>query len=61
MGMIGTACQERTGTARKEVAALLVHVLGDVGVERADGIWSLEFQEAPAFSGHGRKAHNREE
>ena len=37
--------------ARKKVAALLVDVLVDEGVERACGIWSLEFRELPAFCG----------
>jgi thiamine pyrophosphate-dependent acetolactate synthase large subunit-like protein len=36
--------------ARKKVAALLVDVLVDAGVERAYGIWSLEFREL-AFCG----------
>jgi hypothetical protein len=37
--------------ARKQMAALLVDVLVDAGVERAYGIWSLEFREPPAFCG----------
>jgi hypothetical protein len=51
MGTIGTACQEGTEMARKKVKALLVDVLGDAGIERAYGVWSLEFRELPAFCG----------
>jgi hypothetical protein len=51
MGTIGTACQEGTEMLREQVAALLVDVLLDAGVERAYGIWSLEFRELPAFCG----------
>jgi hypothetical protein len=39
-----------TEMARKNTA-LLVDVLVDAGVERAYGIWSLEFRELPAFCG----------
>jgi hypothetical protein len=51
MGTIGTACQERAEMARKKVAALLVDVLVDAGVERAYGIWSLEFPRASGVCG----------
>jgi hypothetical protein len=37
--------------ARKKVAALLVDVLVDAGVERAYGIWSLEFPRASGVCG----------
>ena len=43
--------QERTEMARKKLAALLVDVLVDAGVERAYSIWSFEFRELPAFCG----------
>ena len=45
----------KDGDGEKKVAALLVDVLVDAGVERAYGIWSSEFRELPAFCGIGLK------
>ena len=46
--------------AGKKVAALLVDVLIDAGVERAYGYLILGVSRASGVLWHGRKAHNRE-